>query len=59
MDDFEIQAALYGGQMAGEYMAEINKTDLATFTPEEWQTFLTVITHNYHLKHSELRPCPF
>ena len=56
---FEIEAALYGGQMGGEYLESINVTDLTKLTPDQWQTFLVTVTSNYHAKHNELKPCPF
>jgi hypothetical protein len=34
---------------AGEYLAEIGKSDLATFTGDEWNTLLRVIIKNYVL----------
>lgn len=33
---------------AGEYLASINKHDLASITGEEWLTFLKVIIKNYN-----------
>lgn len=49
MNDFsknEETAIEFAGKMAGEYMAEIGKTDLATFTKDEWMTFLKVVYGN-------------
>jgi len=59
MHDWEITAALYGGEMGGEYLEEIGKTDLRTLTPEEWSTFLQVVCSNYHAEHNRSKPCPF
>lgn len=34
------------GEHAGRYLSDtINKTDLATLTPDEWTTFLTIIVN--------------
>ena len=43
---FEVAALEFAGTMAGEYMAEIKKTDLRTFSKEEWMTLLKVINGN-------------
>jgi hypothetical protein len=59
IEDWEKPAILYGGQMGGEYLDSIRKTDLATLNETEWQTFLECVCHNYHLKRAELEPCPF
>jgi hypothetical protein len=32
-------AARKGGELAGAYLEQIGKTDLATMTAEEWDTF--------------------
>jgi len=45
---FEMQAALIGGQYAGEYLDSIGKTDLAKLTKDEWQRFCSVMCVNYH-----------
>ena len=50
----EIEAMTFAGQMAGEYMQEINKTDLATFTKDEWLTLLKVIYGNTTQKIAEI-----
>lgn len=50
----EIEAMTFAGQMAGEYMQEINKTDLATFTKDEWMTLLKVIYGNTTQKIAEI-----
>lgn len=46
----EIDSILYGGRMGGEYLDEIGKTDLATLTKAEWQTFLECVCLNYAVK---------
>lgn len=46
----------YAGEMAGEYLEEIGKTDLADLTPEEWQTFLDVVVRNQRNKMAILPP---
>lgn len=37
------EALDHASEMAGEILAEIGKTDLATFSEAEWNTFLKVI----------------
>jgi hypothetical protein len=59
MQPFEIEAALYGGQMGGEYLESIGVTDLKTLSSEQWRTFLVTVTSNYHAEHNRLKPCPF
>lgn len=43
----EEKALDFASTCAGEYLAEINKTDLATFTAEEWHTLLSIIAGNF------------
>jgi len=45
---YQNEAALIGGQNAGEYLDSIGKTDLAKLTKDEWQTFCSVMCVNYH-----------
>ena len=51
---YEIDAMTFAGKMAGEYMQEINKTDLKTFTKDEWMTLLKVVYGNTTAKVAEL-----
>ncbi len=46
----EIEAALYGGKMGAEYLASIDKTDLALLTGEEVQQLLLCICGGYEQK---------
>ena len=48
----ERAAILHGGDMAGEYLDSLGKTDLALFSSEEWQILLEVIVTGYcdHLR---------
>ncbi len=55
----EQTALTYGGAAGGQYLDSIGKTDLATLTSDEWQTFLQVVCFEYHRVHNELMPCPF
>ena len=42
------QAAIeHGGRMGGEYLDSLGKTDLATFTVEEWATFIDCVVTGY------------
>jgi hypothetical protein len=40
LDAYEIGSALEAGRLAGEYLDEINKTDLAALSGDEWREFL-------------------
>lgn len=48
---------------AGEYLDKLGKTDLATMTHDEWNTFITTVcdgycgsfaTHNYYMLEEEI-----
>lgn len=54
MEDHEKRAYLYGGQMGGEYLDSIRKTNLAELSPDQWLEFLKVTCAAYHAKHIEL-----
>ena len=54
MESNEKDAYIYGGQMAAEYAKSIGKSDLASFTGEEWLTFCECMCKNYHNKYIEL-----
>ncbi len=43
----ESAAMQHGGQMGGEYLDSIAKTDLATLSTEEWATFVECIVTGY------------
>lgn len=57
--DITKQANEYASDMAGEYLNELGKTDLATMSRDEWMELINVITKNYELKKIEISPCPF
>ena len=48
----ERAAMLHGGEMAGEYLDSLGRTDLAQLEIEEWQTLIEVIVTGYcdHLR---------
>ncbi len=48
----ERAAMRHGGEMAGEYLESLGKSDLALFSIEEWQTLIEVIVTGYcdHLR---------
>jgi hypothetical protein len=50
----EFEAAMHGGAMAGEYLAEIGKTDLAKLSEKEWQRFCVLLAQNAYMKRLEL-----
>lgn len=56
MDDWELEAALYGGLYGGEYLESISITDLAELDLYQWGTFLECICKNYHQRYIELQP---
>lgn len=44
----EMDAVKYGGVMGGEYLDSIGKTDLATLSADEWESFLLCVVGGYH-----------
>jgi hypothetical protein len=48
----EKAAFIRGGQLGGEYLDSIGKTDLESLSPEEWLTFVEAIVTGYcdHLR---------
>ena len=40
LDAYEIGSALEAGKLAGAYLDEIGKTDLAALSGDEWREFL-------------------
>ncbi len=52
----EIEAALYGGQMGGEYLDEMGKTNLAALSAAEWQQFLLCVVGGYVTQLAKTRP---
>lgn len=43
----EMQAMTVGGQMGGEYLQGIGKSDLATLTVTEWDRFIDAVITGY------------
>lgn len=43
----EIAAIAGGGQLGGEYLESIGKTDLAALTADEWRLFCTAVVGGY------------
>ncbi|MFO0992588.1 MAG: DUF6511 domain-containing protein [Hyphomicrobiales bacterium] len=43
----EIAAMRHAGQLAGEYLDSIARTDLATLTTEEWHIFVDCVVTGY------------
>lgn len=48
MEDEEKIKFGHASDMAGEYLDELGKTDLATLTRDEWLEFLHVVVKGYH-----------
>lgn len=48
----EVEAMTVGGQMGGEYLESIGKSDLATLTEIEWDRFIDAVVTGYcdHLR---------
>ena len=48
----EKSAMTHGGQMGGEYLDSLGKTDLATLTVLEWDCFIETVVTGYcdHLR---------
>ena len=48
----EKAAFAHGGEMGGEYLDSIGKTDLETLQPDEWFTFVEAVVTGYcdHLR---------
>lgn len=53
LDDGEQEALDFAGECAGAYLDEINKTDLATLTKDEWDIFVQVMCLRYMDKRVE------
>jgi hypothetical protein len=45
--EYEREAIAHGGEQAGEYLETLGKTDLATMTPQEWDTFIEAAITGY------------
>lgn len=59
LEDYELAALDYASEMAGQYIEELQESDLSKLSGAEWQTLIKVIAINYHQKRNELQPCPF
>ncbi len=48
----EQNAMTHAGQMGGEYLDSIARSDLASLSPEEWRTFIEAVITGYcdHLR---------
>ena len=48
----EKEAFVRGGEMGGDYLDSIGKTDLETLQPDEWLTFVEAVVTGYcdHLR---------
>lgn len=59
LEDYELAALDYASEMAGEYIEELQETDLSKLSAREWKNLIAVIVVNYQRKRNELQPCPF
>lgn len=55
----ETEAVMYGGQMGGEYLDELGKTNLAALSADEWKQFLFCIIGGYCEKIASYNDIPF
>ncbi len=57
-DLLETEAIDEAGALAGAYLDSINKSDLATLTPDEWREFLERVVDGFgsHLRHRLVAP---
>ena len=55
----ETQAVLHGGNMGGEYLDELGKTNLAALSEDEWQQFLFCVVGGYVEKITAYNDIPF
>jgi len=48
----ERAALAHGGQMGGEYLDSLGRTDLATLTTDEWERFIEAVVTGFcdHLR---------
>lgn len=53
-DEDEQGALEFASQMAGEFVESLGKTDLATFTADEWATLVECAVTGYQDKLQEL-----
>lgn len=44
----DYNAIVQAGNIGGEYLDSLGKTDLAMFSKEEWETFVYCIVKGYH-----------
>lgn len=54
MDDNETEAMRHAGDMGGEYLDHLGKTDLAELSLEEWETFVGAVCSGFSEKMLEL-----
>lgn len=52
--EHEQEAMVHAGEMGGEYLDHLGKTDLAGMSEEEWRTFVEAICTGYVEKLSEI-----
>lgn len=57
MENNEMEAVEFAGQMAGEFIESIQKYDIRTLTRDEWIIFISCICKNYEKKKTDI--CPF
>lgn len=46
-NEFEIAAMGQAGDAAGAYIDTVGRTDMATYTPEEWSGFIAAVCGAY------------
>lgn len=59
LEPWEFPALDFASDCAGEYLEELNQTDLAKLTPDQWKELIRVIAVNFAHKRADIMPCPF
>lgn len=55
----ETEAVMFGGEMGGEYLDSLGRTNLAALSGDEWKQFLFCVVGGYVSKISEYNSIPF
>lgn len=59
LEPYDVESLKHGGEMGGDYLDELGKTDLASLSPGEWDQFLYVVCFAFLRRRIDLMPCPF
>lgn len=53
-NEFEIESIMACSQPAGEYIEELGRTDMATWTGDEWMGFLETVVQAFRKRMKQL-----